>query len=356
MLVNASITNTSVQEFSTQRLVTLSTSTKKSLSLTDDERTFFLMKCYVNPSVSMCCLLLNLLSVVIFVRAGLRKPTNVFLFALSFADFMSQAVSLNFAQILRFFGPDKPLPMLKAWQYPYDVSYVLYVCDCLWDFVGYWGMYVQSSIPVIISFERIIAVFWPLHLRKWVSFKTAFAIVLAAYVFWLPWMIYSQTFTGFWFFYDKPYYFSTRGESFYFFQNMPWIIFFNTKIFQNLSSWVPVSLVLAGCVAIALKVKMTLNKRRLLTTNSESKRWSSKTTRALVSVCLFFTVTHGIYCAVVYVFANDIENAKFNTYLAQEYLKFILSVNKVCNFFVYFWSNDHFRNALRNMLNFKVSL
>ncbi|KAI8785575.1 G-protein coupled receptor [Biomphalaria glabrata] len=347
---HSSPTNFSDAFYTTQRMVTASAATATPTLTAEDERTFFLMKCYINPSVSAVSLLLNLLSVMVFVKSGLRKPTNIFLFALSLADTMSQAMSLNFAQILRYFGPEKPFPQIKAWQYPYTTSYVLFVCEMLWNFVGEWGMYVQSSIPVLISAERILAVFWPLKFRQWVTCKFASVVVTLAYVFWLPWIITFENNYTFWFFEIQHYYFASRVESQFSIDNLSLILFFSIKFFQNLSSWVPVALVMALCVAIAVKVKLTLNKRQLLTTSGDSKRWSTKTTRALVSVCIFFALTHGVYCIIVNVYAYDLENATFKSNLVGEYLRLILCANKVCNFFVYVWFNDNFKRCLKGML------
>ncbi|KAK0057130.1 hypothetical protein Bpfe_013494 [Biomphalaria pfeifferi] len=95
-------TNFSDVFYTTQRMVTASAANARPTLTAEKERTFFI--CYINPSVSSVSLLLSLLSVMVFVKSGLRNPKNIFFFALSFADTMSQAMSLNFAQILRYFG------------------------------------------------------------------------------------------------------------------------------------------------------------------------------------------------------------------------------------------------------------
>ncbi|KAK6958637.1 G-protein coupled receptor [Biomphalaria glabrata] len=340
--------------FYTTRVVKSSLATVKPLLTAEDEREFFLLKCFVSPCLSGASLVLNILSLVIFVKSGLHKPTNIFLFALSFADTMSQALNLNFAQILRYFGPGKPFPYIITWQYPYTISYVLFVCEMLWNFVGYWGMYVQSSIPVLISAERILAVFWPLKFRQWVTCKSASVVVTLAYVFWLPWIITFQNNYTFWFLEIQHYYFGTRADSRFLRDNLSLIVFFNVKFFQNLSSWVPVTLVLAGCVAIAVKVKLTLKKRQHLTASWDSKHWSMKTTRALTSVCLCFAITHTIYCVVVNLYIQEIENITFKSNLVGEYLRVILSANKICNFVVYVWFNDKFQKCLKEILKIEI--
>ncbi|KAH9492933.1 hypothetical protein Btru_032672 [Bulinus truncatus] len=132
--------------YNTSGLSTANKLTMKILSTTAastsllDVNAFRLMKCYVNPSISVVSLILNVISAVVFVKSGIRKPANVFLCGLSVADIMSQCYTLSFANILRYFDDAKPFPSLMAWQYQYQLSYFMYVCEKIWDFVGSWGI------------------------------------------------------------------------------------------------------------------------------------------------------------------------------------------------------------------------
>lgn len=45
-----------------------------------------IMKCFVNPSISIVGLIGNILSICILIQSGFKKPSNVFLLALTISD------------------------------------------------------------------------------------------------------------------------------------------------------------------------------------------------------------------------------------------------------------------------------
>ncbi|KAH9492935.1 hypothetical protein Btru_032680 [Bulinus truncatus] len=219
-----------------------------------DFTTFHLMISYANPSISLVCLILNITSVTVFIKSGLRKPANVFLCTLSISDIMSNGLTLNFARALRYFDAAKKYPGIFAWEYHYEFSYMMYLCERLSDFFGYWGMYVQRTVPVILTIDRILAVYWPLHFRRWITFKSSCFISAGVFFLWLPWMLFSQSIFEFWYIEVKNLHFGSKVESPVFLNNETIIFIFNAYIIEILSSWIPATLVIAGCIAVGVKV------------------------------------------------------------------------------------------------------
>ncbi|KAK6995391.1 G-protein coupled receptor [Biomphalaria glabrata] len=119
--------------------------------------------------------------------------SNILLFALVLADSMNMFINLDFASKLRYFGPVKTKPGYCTYEYDPIMTEFIYVSQQFFSFVGFWGRTINSSIPMIITIKRILAVYFPMTFTRVVTTRSITASCCAAYVIWLPHVIV-QTF------------------------------------------------------------------------------------------------------------------------------------------------------------------
>ncbi|KAI8795376.1 G-protein coupled receptor [Biomphalaria glabrata] len=304
---------------------------------------FKILKCYINPIFSLLGLATNGLSVVMICHSGLNRPSNILLFSLVVADSMSMLQTINIPQVLTYFDPQKSYPRLNGWQYSYGTSYFLYCLRCSIEFVSCWGCYVNSSIPVIITSERLCAIFWPLKFNKIFTNRSAVIGVAFCFVFWFPINVYDQAMFKFQFFnVSESVSMGVFATSEYLRQNIEVYKLMMSYVFEAISIWVPLSLVSVGCLVIGIKIKMTMSHRRALTASRAYTRWSPKTTRTLLATCLVFSVTRIAYSIIVYALELDFVHMNEH-FIYYEVINFIYMINNSANFFVYVMFSNKFR-------------
>ncbi|KAH9502213.1 hypothetical protein Btru_070404 [Bulinus truncatus] len=303
-----------------------------------------MLSCYVNPVISILGFSANMMSIAILRRSGLRKPSNILLFGLVLADSLNQVTTMNYAQILLQSGPNKRNPALCGWQYGRTLNFFLVISRLVFYFCGNLGQYVCTVLPVLITIERILAVFVPLTFRKIVTPKTAAFSVLFAFLFWSPWLFFYMS-------YNEIYYLriSDDGDDYAVYitisdrllEIMDTFQLLNYYVFDSLESWVPIIFVTVGCVLISIKVHVSLKARRKLAASSAPTsltaiRWSPRTTRTLLTTCCVFAVTHVVYSFINY----QVTSAGMVQYwILVEWMNLLYLLNSSSNFFVYITSN-----------------
>ncbi|KAK0067947.1 G-protein coupled receptor [Biomphalaria pfeifferi] len=141
--------------------------------------TYLGMMCYVNPAVSFVGLISNMISLAILRRSGLHKPSNILLFGLVIADSMCLSTTLNYGIILFYFGPNKPFSRLCGFQYVDSLNVYLAVTSIIMEFIGFWGQYVNTWIPILITLERLLAIFRPMTFKSIVTKRRTIALQLS---------------------------------------------------------------------------------------------------------------------------------------------------------------------------------
>lgn len=206
------------------------------------------MKCYINPITSIFGFFANLMSLAILVRSGLKKSSNILLFGLALADSMCMLMTVNIAEILSYFDPAKSNPKYCCWQYDYIVAYILYMLFTAAYFIGGWGCYTNSFIPVFVTAERLAAVFWPITFSRKITKTTAAVWVISAFMFWLPYCtlylcIYSFEYVNI----SNILIGGRTHASFLKDFDIDSLYLLDSYVFEALSSWVPFSFVIVGC-------------------------------------------------------------------------------------------------------------
>ncbi|KAI8767663.1 G-protein coupled receptor [Biomphalaria glabrata] len=331
---------------------TFSTFTEKTKSVESRNQDYRLkiVQLYVEPVVGLLGMIANMLTFAMLVKSGLRKPSNIIIFGLTVADCLLLITPINIIALTGRFLHSKETANYFGWECSENLARLLSTFNRVLTTLHYWGGFAGTGLPVVITLERFIAVFFPMKFASIVTTKRAIVAVVTVWLFWGPWACLSAFVRDFWFTvlpngqaigYEKTSEFYIHN--FYLLYNL------NRYVFNFLSSIVPVSLVTIGCVLIGVKVKHSYLQRQLIFSAKTKKKPSLKTTRTLMTIALIFATVHGTYftvtCAMVDQFIND---TTFSLVL-DEIKMTLVYVCGSCNFFVYVLLNSNFRNILVNM-------
>nr|KAI8751842.1 putative G-protein coupled receptor [Biomphalaria glabrata] len=260
-----------------------------------------ILKCYINPVISIVGLAANSLGMIILWRSGLDKASNILLFGLTIADSCCMFFTINIAEMLLFFDPSKKFRNVAGWQHDRSTAFALY--------------FLRSTFYFIAKFAGVS--------------------VVASFLFWLPISLVYEDLTPF------NYVPISNGSqigiwtvSEYYSQRLDIIILMFNYIFDFMSSWIPVGFIAVGCLAIWVKVKITIKRRRLLQASFQGLKTSTRTTRTLLATCLVFATTHALYSVLIYIFDIDFFLYQQN-FLVYELMHLIYVINNSSNFFVY---------------------
>uniref|UniRef100_A0A2C9LNY9 G-protein coupled receptors family 1 profile domain-containing protein n=1 Tax=Biomphalaria glabrata TaxID=6526 RepID=A0A2C9LNY9_BIOGL len=302
------------------------------------------LKFYVFPALFCVGLTANIMSIAILKRSGLRKPTNILLLGVVIADCMVQLQVVNFAEVLAVLGPNYKYPELCGWQYGEEINFILLASDILFYFFGEYGVRVNTTIPILITLERFLAVYMPMTFKKIVTTKSALVCVIAAYVIWLPWVVFFLSLHrytvqlsrvmifGIWF---------SRENMFDLFALL------NYNVIPFISTWMPIFFIGIGSVLISIKVKMSLNQRKRLMSTQVKMVWSSRTTRTLLITCLVLFVSTIISFFLAF-FNTSIPEGYY--YLEQDCVTLNYVLNASSSFFVYIATNKKLASIFRDIV------
>ncbi|KAK0045736.1 G-protein coupled receptor [Biomphalaria pfeifferi] len=311
---------------------------------------FMVLNCFVNPVLSFLGLFVNGLCLIVLAKGGFRKPSYILLFALVLADSMNMFISLDFPSRIRYFGPVKTKPGYCTFEYDAIMNQYLFVSQEFFNFVGLWGRTINATIPMIITMERILAVYFPVTFTRVVTPKSITASCCASYVIWLPHIIvqsfyrrllYVQLSNG------KVVAITTATE--FLFNNFSILYSFTAYFLEAMTSWVPVCFVCLGCILIGIKVSVSISQRRKLTSLRKEQQWSPRTTRTLLTTCLIFAVTHAINALIGTLVTID-NKTPLLTYLLVEIAEFLNILNCTSNFLVYFFLNKKLWRVLLQII------
>ncbi|KAK0045740.1 G-protein coupled receptor [Biomphalaria pfeifferi] len=222
--------------------------------------------CFVNPLLSLVGLFINVLCLVILVKVGLKKTTYILLFALVMSDSLNMFENLDFGNKIRIFGTLKSKPGYCTFEYESEMNQFLYVSQQLFGFVGLWGRTINTSIPMIITIKRILAVYFPCRSSTGGSLTSNYSGKVVANV----------------------------ASSDFLVKNFSVLNTFTVYALETLASFVPTCFMCLGCILIGIKVSVSVSQRRKLTREKKKQKWSPRTTRTLLITCLIFAITHAI--------------------------------------------------------------
>jgi hypothetical protein len=291
----------------------------------------------IYPIISIIGIAANVSSVVIISRKGFKISSNILLVALAVSDILFLIGLNNFVRTIIF------LSDLQALLFSETINYVFYIFYSMFSMFYNIGVSGSMLIPVLITGERVLAVFTPLTFARIVtpirtvcviSFITIIIIICSIYndLVCLEFkQISVQGVSIGVFFYTEQYMTDVKNGLYEVF----------AECFNNMTGAVPVVLVTVGSVAIGAKVSIINNKRKQLTSGgvpTTKKQTSqtnvSKTTKTLLSICILYIICSGFGFLVDYAIISTL-NARSLRIILKLFKDLLISANSIGNFIIY---------------------
>ncbi|XP_059162637.1 galanin-like G-protein coupled receptor npr-9 [Physella acuta] len=313
----------------------------------------------LTPGVAVLGVLGNSVSLVVLATQGFKKSSNILLFALALSDLAFMLGANSVLKLLYFSGRQ------EGFVFPEGVARVCYYLYHVFDVLDWGGGTTSMGLPTLITVERMIAVFFPLKFARIVTPRRTLAAVCLVYVFCFGLQFYARAWFQFAYVLDPKLNVSVglvkRSDLFWQQQAVSDVI---EKMYT--STVIPFSVVTAGCLAIGVKVKVASLARKNMTRFSstsrdrETSRLKSKpmsrTTKTLLSVCVFYSVAcffvslPAIFpqIKVFPFFSADAPNT--TAVFVYNVLQFVLCVNGSVNFVIYVLTNTKFRRTFLQLL------
>ncbi|KAK7010481.1 neuropeptides capa receptor [Biomphalaria glabrata] len=328
------------------------TSVRLTTEILSDQETWLAMKILmfgITPIISVFGIVGNILSIIILVRHGMAKCSNILLVALALSD-ITFLISFN----------SLPKVLYEAvWNHEYvgyskascDVLFILFSIFTLLDYTfGLLGI----TLPMLITAERLVVIFLPLNFSQVLTPTRTWLAVFVMAAYWLSICIYSSFWQGLDYFFDP-----ARNQSVgiivksaFFFQHEDSVDTINHMIIFS-SMVIPPIFTVTGCVVISVKIQLALIKRQKMTSTTRSM---NRTTRTLLAVCAIYCVTAAVLSMPLYLpqeYASYSLTDKSPTNMGKLFYQLVNTVtciNSSSNFIVYVGLNKQFRMTLKNII------
>ncbi|KAK6979969.1 G-protein coupled receptor [Biomphalaria glabrata] len=258
-----------------------------------------ILKHWVNPALAVVGLAQNLFCVALLKTDGLMKASNILLLAVIVACIFQQLLSFNVIDIIEYNLGGRMYTRANQFFCVKKKIDSLIVIKLLFALLGTWGQYMFSLTFLMITSERFVAVFLPLKAKSLVTSKVVLTCVLSCYLVLLPWVAF-KTFC----FYLFEVLLTKAKATETFTLSIPLMFFYSLPVelvALTLCKCLPLMLVLSGSIAISLRVKHFMSRRRRLTSAETKSSWSMRTTKTLLATCLFFSLSEMFFVTLSYV-------------------------------------------------------
>ncbi|KAI8777953.1 histamine H2 receptor [Biomphalaria glabrata] len=301
----------------------------------------------VHPLIAIAGLIGNILSVRMLIKSGLDKSSNILLLSLCVADSFCLISALNIPNIITFFPGKRPFGY-NLWEYSMEASFILYVLAITFQICFFFGTQLSSTLVTLITVERFLAVFFPLHFKIIVTKKRTWLVVILSYILWLPYPVYLATCYRFFYFYYPMWDVYAGGPILIYNSVMDFI---ERNIVSPIAVYIPFMIVTVGSLLIAVRVRLTMVKRQAMVSSQRSLK-TSRTTRTLLTVCVVFSVTKIV--SLMSFFIDLTQSASDVDVYLRLYLGIIVSLidylNASSNFIIYLILNDRFRKIAKEIV------
>ncbi|XP_059144792.1 FMRFamide peptide receptor frpr-18-like [Physella acuta] len=314
--------------------------------LISDEMSWYVMKILmfgVTPTISLFGVIGNIFSLHILTKHGLHKCSNILLVSLAFSDIMF-LISFN----------SVPKILYEAvWNHEYRElteldAQVLFVLFSLFTLLDYTFGVTGLTLPLLITIERLLVIFFPLKFRQIVTPRRTWLAVVGLSAYCLSTFVYTSLCTEL--FYRPGHNGSSSKailqKSNYFYANIDTVAYMEYLIVYT-NVVIPPVLTSLGCVVISIKIKLRSIKRRQMTSKAVS---GTRTTKMLLSVCCVYLVTAAILSVPHYIpqygsYSLTEETPSNLGKVLYQLVNTAVCVNSSSNFIVYIVLNKNFRNT-----------
>lgn len=298
------------------------------------------------PCISLPGILGNMSSMVVLYRHGFRKTSNILLAALTLAD----ACYLIGVNNIPAYIHDYTAP--RGFPYPAPVCYLLYALYRLHFLLELWGNWCSLTLPVLITLERIVAVYSPFKFPLIVTPKRTWTAVIAIFILWVPINVY-------YFFLDGLLFININGQRH--------AVITRTRLYTEkyykqiylsvsraaiiLTEPISVLLVIVGCIMVGVKIKAASVKRRKMmsavisVTQKPIPCPSFRTTWTLLLVCIVYTINIGSAFFIQLTVTTNRDTGVDK--ILDTMVRFVKCLHSSCNFFIYIYANRNFRQTYK---------
>ena len=314
------------------------------------------------PTLAILGIAGNSLSIIVLYRQGFKKSTNILLFTLAISD------------ILFVIGANGPARTMYEWGrgglwFPERDARILFYFYHAFDYLNWTAGPMSMGMPVLITAERFVAVFFPLKFHTIVTRRrTLMAVAFLVVTTYVP-----QFYMRFWFQFDyvwDPIYnesvgLNGRTDLYWKQQQLSWIVghLYAATVYS-------VIIVGFGSLAIGIRISLAAAQRRKMVAGSLGKRdrhestmssrriegnsgAPSRTTKTLLTLCVFYTISC-MFVAMptffpdlcVWPFFTLEPNFRSMEVFMYHLIDLDLCWNASCNFVIYVGINKNFRDTL----------
>ena len=270
----------------------------------------------------------NLMILLVTLKMKPFNSTSLFMISLAIVDF-----SVNCFRI-----PFKIIPRLES-----TAS-----CQVMWYMYNVLPVY-SNYILLFWTFERVIAVQFPLRASEWCTVKRTAIVVAAAGIFSFAIMFgYPLIFV----------YTSRPGNGCKYREDMTEFIEIWFKIDSSFFAFIPMILISLSNVLIITRLRQSTKRHQQMTSSEESRKKREKeqrnTTITLTAVCFAFLVLH-MPIAIYNIFSfsvNEITNQeeKANWTFLNMFGLSLMEVQNSVNFYLYFLTGRRYRQVTFNII------
>lgn len=305
--------------------------------------------CYLAHFTALVGTFGNCITLVVLFRIGFKDTSNIILTSLAGVDllFLVQFSTRKMTCIIeRFdsFYADIHKAYTLCYVYTFDLVVVL----------------ISISHIVVISIERLIAVFFPLKVSQWFTHKSVTVILMCVYFYWiialLPWFysyrrvewIYNRR-------YNRTYPSAVFTE--WYKSNEAILKIFGYIVINSITG-IFCGFVTAVSSAIWYKLRILANRRLTLTSTKVRKTdLDLRISRTLLSVCIvycFCNIPSFIIYIGYYIFPVILEIVEVNAFV-RDLDEVLLAINCAANFFIYILMSSKFYDSVTGLFKCRHS-
>ncbi|KAK6965407.1 neuropeptides capa receptor [Biomphalaria glabrata] len=328
----------------------------KTLTLADeilnDQNTWLAMKILmfgITPAISIFGVVGNVLSIVVLVKHGMSKCSNILLVTLAFCDIIF-LISFNSVPKIIY----EAVWNREYFGYSKSACEALFVLFTFFTALDYSIGLMSLMLPMFITAERLVVIFFPFHSSRILTPTKTWVTIIGVAVYWLSLCVYISFWQDFECAFD-PIRNTSLGlikRSIYFINNRSSIAIFQ-EVFLYACIYTPPIFTLIGCIAIFIQIQITSIKRKKMTS---AVRSTSRTTKTLLAVCAVYLVTATLLAIPMYIseeyasYSLTDDNPTNIGRLFYQLMNTVSCINSSCNFIIYVGVNKQFRGTLIKLL------
>ncbi|XP_059153209.1 probable G-protein coupled receptor frpr-1 [Physella acuta] len=304
----------------------------------------------ITPAISLLGIVGNTFSILVLARQGLHKCSNILLISLAVSD-ITFLIGFNSVPKLIY----EIVSDVEGFPYVRSVSYFLYVLYQIFHIMDYGSGGVSLTLPMLITVERLVAVFLPLHFKQIVTPSRTWTAVCCFTVFWYIFFIHMSFFLTFEYETKTEYNisFGLIKRSAYHYAHLDMVAMLEESM-SYVYMRIPPVFTLVGCLVIGVRMKVVSVKRQAMMSKNSKEASNNRTTKMLLAVCSVYTVACGILSLPTYIpqylYYTMTSDAPSNLgRIMYQVINIALCINSSCNFVIYVVMNKTFRDTYKSI-------